>query len=55
MYELGRFWVKSTKSGEYAGVAYFKQLEGFVGGAYVITYSKYVNTIVIRTYPYQAF
>ena len=40
---------------EYAGVTYFKQLEGFAGGAYVITYSKYVNTIVIHTYPYQAF
>ena len=54
-YVAPAYWVKSTKSGEYVGVIYFKQLEGFVGGAYVITYSKYVNTIVIRTYPYQAF
>ena len=54
-YVTPAYWVKSTKSGEYAGVTYFKQLEGFVGGAYAITYSKYVNTIGIHTYPYQAF
>ena len=30
------------------GVTYFKQLEGFVGGAYAITYSKYVNTEAIH-------
>ena len=48
-------WVKSTKSGEYVRVTYFKQLEGFTGGTYAITYSKYGNTIVIHTYPYQAF
>ena len=40
---------------QYAGVTYFKQLESFVGGTYAITYFEYVNTIVIRTYPYQAF
>jgi len=26
-----------------------------VGGTYAIAYSKYVNTIVIHTYSYQAF
>ena len=49
------YWVKSTKSGEYVRVIYFKQLESFAGGTYAIAYSKYVNTIVIHTYPYQAF
>jgi len=39
---------------QYAGATYFKQLEGFVGGTYAITYFKYVNTIAIHTYPYQA-
>ena len=40
---------------QYAGATYFKQLEGFVGDTYAITYFKYVNTISIHTYPYQAF
>ena len=40
---------------QYVGVTYFKQLESFVGGTYAIAYSKYVNTIVIHTYSYQAF
>ena len=39
----------------YAGVTYFKQLEGFVGGIYAIAYSKYVNTNVIHAYPYCVF
>jgi len=52
-YVTPAYWVK--KSGEYVRITYFKQLEGFVGGAYAITYSKYVNTIGIHTYPYQAF
>jgi len=49
------YWVKSTKSGEYVWVTYFKQLEGFVSGAYAFAYSSYVNTIVIHTYPYRVF
>jgi hypothetical protein len=40
---------------QYVGVTYFKQLESFAGGAYAFAYSKYVNTIVIHTYPYQVF
>ena len=39
----------------YVGVTYFKQLAGFVGGAYAIAYSKYVNTKAIHTYPYCVF
>jgi len=39
----------------YAGVTYFKQLEGFVGGAYTIAYSKYVNSKAIHAYPYCVF
>ena len=39
----------------YACVTYFKQLEGFVCGAYAITYSIYVNTNVAHTYPYYIF
>ena len=34
---------------QYAGVTYFKQLENFVGGAYAITYFKYVNTRFTHT------
>ena len=37
------------------GVIYFKQLEGFASGAYVITYSKYVNIKAIHAYPYHVF
>jgi hypothetical protein len=40
---------------QYTEAIYFKQLEGFMGGIYAIAYSKYVNTIAIHTYPYQAF
>ena len=39
----------------YVGVTYFKQLEGFAGGAYAITYSKYMNKKVIHTYLYHVF
>jgi hypothetical protein len=40
---------------QYTGVTYCKQLESLAGDTYAITYSKYVNTIAIHTYPYQAF
>jgi hypothetical protein len=34
---------------------YFKQLEGFVRGAYAITFSIYVNANAAHTYPYYIF
>ena len=40
---------------QYVGVTYFKQLESFTSGTYAIAHSEHVNTIVIHTYPYQAF
>ena len=54
-YVTPTYWVKSTKSGEYVWVTYFKQLKGFASGTYAFAYSKYVNTIVIHTYPYRVF
>ena len=54
-YVTSTYWVKSTKSGEYVWVTYFKQLESLVGDTYTNTYSKYVNTIANHTYSYQAF
>ena len=54
-YVTPAYWVKSTKSREYVWITYFKQLESCTGGTYAIAYSKYVDTIGIHTYPYQAF
>jgi hypothetical protein len=36
-------------------MSYSKQLEGFVCGAYAITYSIYVDANVAHTYPYYIF
>ena len=49
-YMIPAYSLDLEKVTTYAGITYFKQLEGFASGTYATAYSKYANTVVIIVY-----